>query len=84
MGTVMAAIEAHDKELHRKSVEPQPIAREAQLAPAPEPAGHEQIAMLAYQLWHDRGCPEGSPEVDWFEAENQLQTGDGRVVHLSE
>jgi hypothetical protein len=33
---------------------------------------HEVIAILAYQLWERRGCPLGSPEVDWFEAKNQL------------
>jgi hypothetical protein len=33
---------------------------------------HEVIAILAYQLWERRGCPLGSPEVDWFEARNQL------------
>ena len=83
MGTVMAAIEAHEKELRKKAVEPL-NEREARLAPLPEQATREQIAMLAYQLWQDRGCPEGSPEVDWFQAENQLQTGDGRALYLSE
>ena len=29
-------------------------------ATAPEP---EQIASLAYALWQQRGCPEGSPEA---------------------
>lgn len=23
---------------------------------------------LAYELWQARGCPDGSPEVDWFQA----------------
>ncbi len=32
----------------------------------------EQIAALAYALWQERGCPDGSPEVDWFQAEEQL------------
>jgi hypothetical protein len=27
------------------------------------------IAALAYELWRARGCPEGSPETDWFQAE---------------
>ena len=31
------------------------------------------IAALAYQLWQARGCPEGSPEIDWLEAEKQLR-----------
>jgi len=32
------------------------------------------IATLAYLLWVDRGCPGGSPEEDWYEAERQLET----------
>jgi hypothetical protein len=30
------------------------------------------IAALAYQLWQARGCPAGSPEADWFQAEQKL------------
>jgi hypothetical protein len=30
------------------------------------------IAALAYHLWQDRGCPMGSPEKDWFRAEELL------------
>jgi hypothetical protein len=33
---------------------------------------HDQIAALAQILWQLRGSPEGSPEQDWFAAENQL------------
>lgn len=33
---------------------------------------HEFIAKLAYQLWKERGCPLGSPEVDWFAAERTV------------
>jgi hypothetical protein len=32
-------------------------------------AGDEdRIQLVAYQLWIERGCPIGSPEVDWLEA----------------
>lgn len=31
------------------------------------------ISDLAYQRWLDRGCPQGSPDVDWFEAERELR-----------
>jgi hypothetical protein len=31
------------------------------------------IAVLAYSLWQQRGCPAGSAEADWFEAERQLR-----------
>ena len=40
------------------STEPQPL--------------HEQIASLAYALWQQRGCPEGSSEEDWFRAEQEV------------
>ena len=36
--------------------------------------GHEDaaIAEVAYRLWHERGCPIGSPEIDWFGAQELL------------
>ena len=33
----------------------------------------EAIAALAFELWQARGCPEGSPETDWFQAERDLK-----------
>ena len=35
--------------------------------------GHEEIARLAYYHWEARGCPIGSPEEDWYRAENELR-----------
>jgi hypothetical protein len=29
----------------------------------------QSIAELAYELWRARGCPHGSSEQDWLEAE---------------
>ena len=34
---------------------------------------HEDIAQLAYTLWQRRGCPSGSAESDWVEAERALR-----------
>jgi hypothetical protein len=34
--------------------------------------GHDPVASRAYELWMLRGCPDGSPEVDWFQAESEL------------
>lgn len=34
---------------------------------------HQQIAQLAHQLWTERGCPDGTPEIDWHQAEGLLQ-----------
>ena len=35
---------------------------------------HSDIAALAFALWQERGCPEGSSEEDWYEAERKLQS----------
>jgi hypothetical protein len=35
---------------------------------------HRSIGELAYHLWQARGCPEGSAEQDWLDAEKQLRT----------
>ncbi len=34
---------------------------------------HQDIAALARELWQARGCPEGSPDVDWFQAAEELR-----------
>jgi hypothetical protein len=46
--------------------------REPSLTAAPD---ERDIADRAYQRWVDRGCPQGSPEEDWFEAERELRSG---------
>jgi hypothetical protein len=35
--------------------------------------GHDEIAELAHRHWQVRGCPEGSPEVDWNLAAQELR-----------
>ncbi len=37
-----------------------------------ESVSQAAIAQLAYVLWQQRGCPIGSAEIDWREAEQQL------------
>jgi predicted SnoaL-like aldol condensation-catalyzing enzyme len=39
----------------------------------PRNPDYDEIAGLAYQLWKSRGCPMGSPEVDWCRAESELK-----------
>jgi hypothetical protein len=34
---------------------------------------HRSIGELAYRLWQARGCPDGTAEQDWLEAEKQIQ-----------
>lgn len=43
---------------------------------------HQTIQLAAYCLWQHRGSPLGSPEVDWFHAEEQLR--DGTEVQATE
>jgi len=38
-------------------------------------AKEQDIAALAYRLWQARSRPEGSPEVDWFRAVEELRSG---------
>jgi len=34
----------------------------------------DEIARLAYHLWQARGCPNGSSEIDWLQAEQELRS----------
>ena len=36
-------------------------------------ANEGAIAARAYELWHARGCPIGTPETDWLCAEEELR-----------
>jgi hypothetical protein len=38
-----------------------------------DPLDRESIAALAYRLWQQRGCPPGSGEQDWLQAEALLR-----------
>jgi hypothetical protein len=61
-----------------------PIQRESEMRKRPGKAGdshsqvpdtsmQENLEKLAYGLWQERGCPYGSPELDWLEAERKLR-----------
>jgi hypothetical protein len=47
----------------------------------PTAENHEGIAALAHALWQARGCPDGSPEEDWFQAKQTLaEEADGPIL----
>jgi hypothetical protein len=50
--------------------------------PAAQPAKipHEKIAMRAYEKWCERGCPHGSDQQDWTEAEAELRVEYSRIT----
>jgi len=41
----------------------------------------EDVAAHAYRCWHERGCPEGSPEQDWLRAEEELRSRRTRTAN---
>ena len=45
-----------------------PVTQQTQDAP------QEERALRAYRLWEERGCPIGSPEEDWFRAEEEIRS----------
>ena len=53
-------------------------ARTRKAAPAPEQSNgshevsYEAIAAKAYALWESRGRPDGSPQEDWYRAQQEL------------
>lgn len=40
----------------------------------------DQVMLLAYKLWEQRGCPIGSPEADWMQAETIVLRGDAKTT----
>jgi hypothetical protein len=46
----------------------------------PQTSMQEDLAKLAYGLWQERGCPEGSPELDWLEAERTLRESSEHIT----
>ena len=42
-----------------------------------QPIAQDAVASRAYELWEARGCPIGSPEIDWFQAEQELRSRTG-------
>ncbi len=56
----------HSKRLHEVRMDEKPGVPVAEL-------DHGQIQALAYNLWLERGCPYGSPEDDWYRAEEELR-----------
>jgi hypothetical protein len=41
---------------------------------------HEDIALLAYSYWLQRGCVDGCPEEDWMRAEQELRSRTNATV----
>ena len=59
----------------RAMVVPGSVQRETKGQPEMKNTPQQDIAILAYALWQQRGCPQGSSEQDWLEAEEMMRTG---------
>ncbi len=53
--------------------ETRPSAGEVEIETGASGPEHDEIACLAYESWQQRGCPIGTPEEDWFRAEEQIK-----------
>jgi len=60
---------------HNNSPELQPRGRDEHFSAGHdgEQLRHAKIAEQAYNRWQQRGCPEGTADEDWFEAERQYE-----------
>jgi hypothetical protein len=54
-------------------IEENSIAEETPELEAAEVDIEQKIAARAHELWIERGCPLGSPEEDWFRAEQEIR-----------
>ena len=50
-----------------------PAAKTSVEVAATAPLEHKKIARLAYSYWEARGRSHGSPEEDWFRAEEEIR-----------
>ena len=63
-------------------IDPKMAKPEPQATPEPGQSdvpslARDETAARAYELWCERGCPAGSPQVDWFRAEEELRIRHG-------
>lgn len=65
---------AESPELYTENETEQPSAADGEQQPT-----SSDVASRAYDLWQQRGCPEGSAEEDWLEAERELGPRDVTV-----
>lgn len=54
----------------RKSV----TTRQEETTVGPERVSENEVAVRAYELWQSRGCPIGSADEDWFQAEREVRS----------
>jgi len=56
----------------RKAAPPRARPRISSNAVLETMVSENELRMMAYSFWENRGRPIGSPEVDWYKAKEQL------------
>jgi hypothetical protein len=64
----------HSRQVHEHSQESHEHTQAATSGHGIPAFGHADIAALAYELWQARGCPDGTPQEDWFRAAEELRS----------
>jgi hypothetical protein len=59
---------------HEQTRRAQEHSAEDHLHPRISQFGHDEIALLAYSFWEQRGRPEGAGDEDWYRAVKELRT----------
>ena len=49
------------------------VVESPQVQPASDRPEAEEVALLTHQHWLERGSPIGTPEEDWFRAEEEFR-----------
>jgi hypothetical protein len=62
------------KHTTKKTLTPEVVAAPEVMAAPVRTIKVEEIAVLAYSYWEARGCQGGSPQEDWFRAEQELKS----------
>jgi len=70
--TVIAQLHRCSPLRARSALHAPAIVESPMVSKASPPPDRRAIEALAYRYWQERGCPHGSPEVDWFRAERFL------------
>jgi len=70
----MSEVQAQNTELRNTTEE---------AAAEPISVDPDEVRLLAYQYWEERGHPEDSPEQDWIRAEHEIASRGRNLLSLS-
>jgi hypothetical protein len=61
-------------------IDPKRVTSDPDVQPgSPDTVDERTIATRAYEIWQQRGCPIGSDQEDWFQAESELNASKAQL-----